>query len=65
MGLRLFHLVFISLSVVLAAFGAAWAYGQYRLDPGVGYVLTIVGLLAAGVGLVLYGAAFQRKTKQL
>jgi hypothetical protein len=65
MGLRLFHLVFISLSVVLAAFGAAWAFGQYRLDPGIGYVLTVLAFLAAGVGLALYGAAFQRKTKQL
>jgi hypothetical protein len=65
MGLRLFHLVFISLSVMLAAFGAAWAFGQYRVDPAPGYVLTLVAFLAAGVGLALYGAAFQRKTKQL
>jgi hypothetical protein len=65
MGLRLFHLVFISLSVMLAAFGAAWAVGQYRVAPGVGYVLTLLAFLAAGVGLALYGAAFQRRTKQL
>ena len=30
MSLRAFHLLFIALSVVLAAFCAAWAVGQYR-----------------------------------
>ena len=29
MSLRAFHLLFIALSVVLAAFFAAWAAGQY------------------------------------
>ena len=32
MSLRAFHLLFIALSVVLAAFVAAWATGQYRAD---------------------------------
>ena len=32
MSLRAFHLLFIALSVVLAAFFAAWAVGQYRAD---------------------------------
>ena len=30
MSLRAFHLFFIALSIVLAAFCAAWAVGQYR-----------------------------------
>ena len=30
MSLRAFHLLFIALSIVLAAFLAAWAMGQYQ-----------------------------------
>ena len=65
MSLRAFHLLFIALSVVLTAFFAAWAVGQYRAEHVVGYALTAVASLAAGVGLAVYGAAFQRKTKRL
>ena len=65
MSLRAFHLVFIALSVVLAAFVAAWAAGQYRVEHQGGYIVVgAVSLAAAGV-LVVYGAAFQRKTKNL
>jgi hypothetical protein len=65
MSLRAFHLLFIALSVVLAAFMAAWALGQYQTDHQIGYVFTCVVSLAAAAGLAVYGAAFQRKTKRL
>ena len=65
MSLRAFHLLFIALSVVLAAFFAAWAVGQYRVAHDPGYALTGVVSLAAGVGLAVYGALFQRKTRRL
>ena len=65
MGLRAFHLLFIAVSVVLAAFVAAWAAGQYQAAQGVTYAVTGVAALAAGAGLAWYGAAFQRKTRRL
>ena len=65
MSLRSFHLLFIALSVILAAFFGAWALGEYRSAHGVGYALTGVASLASGVGLAIYGAAFQRKTRNL
>jgi len=65
MSLRAFHLLFIGLSVVLAAFFAAWAAGQYRLVHEVGYALTAVVSAVAGAGLLVYGAAFWRKTRRL
>lgn len=64
MSLRAFHLLFIGLSVVLAAFFAAWAVLQYRLVHEVVYALTAVVSAAASAGLVVYGAAFQRKTRR-
>ena len=65
MGLRSFHLLFIAISVLLAAFVAAWATGQYRLEHEGIYALWGVGAVAAGGALVVYGAAFQRKTRHL
>jgi hypothetical protein len=65
MSLRAFHLLFIAMSVVLAAFSAAWAGGQYQLEHEAQYALTGVAALAAGAGLAVYGAAFQRKTRNL
>jgi hypothetical protein len=63
MSLRAFHLLFIAMSVILAAFFAAWASGQYRLEHEAVYALTSVLSLAAGGGLAVYGTKFQRKTR--
>lgn len=65
MGLRAFHLLFISLSVILAAFSAAWAVGEYRLEHDTIYIVTTVGAIAIAAGLMWYGTAFQRKTRNL
>jgi len=65
MSLRAFHLFFIAVSVLLAAFVAAWAMGQYRLEHEGVYLLWTVGAIVAGGGLTVYGAAFQRKTRHL
>jgi hypothetical protein len=61
----MFHLFFISASVVLSAFCAAWAAGQYKELHDVSYAGAGVASIAAAVGLAAYGAAFQRKTKNL
>ena len=65
MSLRAFHLFFIGMSVVLAAFVAAWAGQQYQTVHAVIYAVTAIGALASGAGLAIYGAAFQRKTRRL
>jgi hypothetical protein len=64
MSLRAFHLLFIALSVVLTAFFAAWAFGEYRVGHGGVFALTAIASLAAGVTLAVYGVAFQRKTRR-
>ena len=64
MSLRSFHVVFISASVLLAFFFAAWC-----LRPGVeaGVSWRLAGLVSAafGLGLVAYEAWFLRKTRGL
>lgn len=65
MSLKAFHLFFIGVCIVLAAFVAAWAAGQYReLHDGV-YIATAVGSAVAGALLAVYGAKFQRKVRGL
>jgi len=58
-------MLFIGLSVVLAAFVGAWAVGMYRSAHDISYALGSVASLATGIGLSVYGAAFQRKTRSL
>jgi hypothetical protein len=65
MSLRAFHLFFISVSGVLAAFCAAWAFSQYRLDHDMTYVAGATVSVLCVAGLAVYGAAFQRKTRNL
>ena len=50
---------------MLAAFSAAWAIGQYRLEHEAIYAVTTAGALAVAAGLMWYGTAFQRKTRNL
>jgi FlaG/FlaF family flagellin (archaellin) len=65
MSLRAFHLLFIALSVVLAAFVAAWALGQYQTEQRAGYLVAAGVSLASAGALAVYASTFQRKTKGL
>jgi len=65
MSLRLFHLFFIAVSVVLVAFCAAWAAGMYRSGHEASYLVAGVASTLAAAGLIAYGVAFQRKTRRL
>jgi hypothetical protein len=65
MSLRAFHLFFIAVSTMLAAFVAAWAAQQYQTSHAGSYAVAAVASLAAGIGMAIYGAAFQRKTRSL
>jgi hypothetical protein len=65
MTLRLFHLFFIALSIILAAFCGAWAVGQYRTTSDAVFIVTAIGSIASALGLVAYVMSFQRKTRNL
>jgi hypothetical protein len=65
MSLRAFHLVFIAVSVILAAFVAAWAVEQYQLEHEMQYAITCVVAVITSATLVAYGALFRRKTRNL
>jgi hypothetical protein len=65
MSLKAFHLVFIGASVILAAFVAAWAFGQYRVEHQTTYLGGGAAALAGAIGLALYATAFQKKARKL
>lgn len=59
MSLRAFHILFIFLSILLAAGFAWWAYAN-----GVGQMLATTSAVIA-VALTVYGVSFVRKTRKL
>lgn len=50
---------------MLAAFSAAWAVGQYRIEHQAVFMVTAVLSIVGACGLAAYGTAFQRKTRKL
>ena len=65
MGLKSFHLFFIAMSVILAAFTAAWSVTQYRATPDGTYIATCAVSALAGAVLIVYGVRFQRRSARL
>lgn len=65
MSLRAFHLFFISLSAVMAAFCAAWAFSHFRMDHEAIYAAGSAASVLSVAGLAMYGRAFQQKTRDL
>ena len=65
MSLKAFHLLFIAVSVVLAAFVTAWSVNQYQTAHDTAYAVGAAVSIAAGIALAVYGTAFQRKMKRL
>ena len=64
MTLKAFHVVFISASVLLAFFFAAWCLGSSP-PPGLGRTVAGAVSAAAGLGLAAYEAWFVREMKGL
>jgi uncharacterized membrane protein SirB2 len=58
MNLKYFHLFFIAVSVMLAAFVAAWGVNN-------GSMLAASLSVLAAVVLIVYGTVFQRKMRRL
>ena len=66
MGIKTFHLIFISISVLLAGGVAVWAFDFARqVSRPAGYVATGVGAVLFGLALVVYEIIFIRKMKEL
>ena len=65
MSLKTFHIVFVTVSVLLMLVIAAWNFGNYR-DNGTSSDLTWgIASVVVAVGLLIYGRVFLRKFKNV
>ena len=62
MSLKVFHIVFITVSILLS-FGMA-AYAWFEVENGLRLVWVALAILV-GVGLILYGRAFLKKIGEI
>jgi len=65
MPLRVFHLLFITVSILLAAGCAALGYDSYKAGGGWGHLVFAAVASFSAVVLGIYGVWFYRKMKRL
>ena len=65
MSLRIFHVLFIAVSVLLSLFVIAWSIRNYQLTGRVSSLVLGAIFLVAGVVMVEYGRRFFGKLKEL
>lgn len=65
MSLKAFHIVFVSLSILLAFGFAAWCFAQYGDGHRSADLIYGIGSAVAGIGLIFYGKYVLRKLKNI
>jgi hypothetical protein len=65
MSLRIFHIVFVTVSVMLALFVGIWGIRAYLATREAGWLALGIVFLASGAVLVVYGKRVFRKLKEL
>lgn len=65
MSLRVFHVVFIAVSVILSLFVAVWSVREYQATGSVGALILGFVFLIAGGAMVEYGRRWFHKLKEL
>lgn len=65
MSLRVFHIVFVTVCVVLSAWVAAWGLREYGATHSSGALILALIFILSGFGLVVYGVKVFRKLREL
>ena len=65
MSLRIFHVLFVALSIALSAMVAGWGIQQYLTLGDRGGLWLAAFFFVVGLALVLYGAQYFKKLKEL
>jgi len=61
MSLKVFHIVFISTSILLGIFFAVWCLMEYAGEKDTFYLIMFVLTLIMTFGLIIYGRWFLEK----
>ncbi len=64
MSLKIFHIVFITISMLVSLAFSAWEYGNYRAFGGSHIFGALLGLLFC-ICLIVYGIWFWKKARRL
>ncbi len=65
MSLKIFHLVFIALSILMAAMVGGWGVNRYLVDGRQGALVLGIAFFLAGAGLLVYGVKVMRKFREI
>ena len=65
MSLKIFHLVFIALSVLMAALVGGWGFNRYLADGAANGLALGVGFFLAGAAMLVYGVKALRKFREM
>ena len=65
MSLRIFHVIFITVSIALTLFVTIWGVREYMATRSGSALALAIVFLAGGVALVLYAGKAFRKLKDL
>ncbi len=65
MSLKIFHIVFITLSVVLSAGLGAWGIQGYMANGSIQGLVLGVLFFVMGAALLVYGVRFWKKMKEM
>lgn len=65
MSLRIFHLVFILVSIGLSVYVSAWGLREFRASHSNGALVLAIVFALSGVALVAYAAHARRKLRDL
>lgn len=65
MSLRIFHIVFVTVSIALSVFVTIWGVREYLFSRSVGALVLAAVFLGLGVLLVVYAGRVFKKLREL
>ncbi|MCW5556288.1 MAG: hypothetical protein KIT22_00330 [Verrucomicrobiae bacterium] len=65
MSLKAFHVVFVTVSILLTLVVSSWCFGNYRDGGSASDLVWGAVSLLAGAGLAIYGKVFLKKFKHI
>ena len=65
MSLKVFHLVFIALSLLMAALVGGWGFNHYLNGGGAGGLALGIGFFLLGAAMLVYGTKVLRKFREI
>jgi uncharacterized PurR-regulated membrane protein YhhQ (DUF165 family) len=65
MSLRVFHMVFVIVTVILSLYVALWGIREFSQERSIGALSLAVIFLLTAVGMIVYGKKAYGKLKEL